>query len=244
MTTLTQKTAQMIAACLAATALAGAPAAMADGHKSKRMSKSSGKKTSLFDQIDTNDNGKLTRQELMMYHDNAVSAQDAHHFTHVEGASRSDITDYFRRLDSDSDGNLTQKEFSRMDREVRDQFAGPTYYTVSYYTMLNEKEDDYLEGRDVENLNGDSIGTVEEIVRMKSDGDLYALIDLDGAPFYRLVSYSPQLVGVKLDDMLFLSEDDALAMTTKGEDEIRDMDAKEVDRDDYEEVDKLWTMSR
>ncbi|MEH6758946.1 MAG: hypothetical protein V7676_15755 [Parasphingorhabdus sp.] len=64
--------------------------------------------------------------------------------------------------------------------------------------------DNHFEGKEVVNLNGDTVGEIENSIRVE-EGDhagTYALIDIDGLHFYCYSSVQRDEVGIPLDDLL------------------------------------------
>lgn len=68
-----------------------------------------GARSATFDELDTNQDGVITEDELNVYGSTAAGNPDE------EGMSGQDTRDMMIELDQDSDGQLTQDEFESME---------------------------------------------------------------------------------------------------------------------------------
>ncbi|MHA6718758.1 EF-hand domain-containing protein [Sphingomonas sp. RS6] len=125
---------------------------------------------------------------------------------------------------------------SANDRGVR--WYNPDYVTATYYLTVTPVDTDVFEGQKVVNLKGDTVGQIDRIVRTEDNNRYYAMIDLRGTDFTTLGGVPRTEVGVPLDDVLLFRDGKSLYLSTRGEEYLRDTDAKEVRNPEV--VDKLY----
>lgn len=111
----------------------------------------------------------------------------------------------------------------------------PSYVTATYYMTVNKVDADELNGKPVNNLEGDRVGTIERIVRTRDDNNYYVMIDLDGTTFY---TTRRPVAGVPLDDILLYDSGSSVFLSTRGEDHLRNAPAETIE--DFETVDTLY----
>ena len=119
----------------------------------------------------------------------------------------------------------------------------PDYMTVTYFLSATPVNADYFEGREVENMNGDTVGAIENIIRVEGGehAGTYALMDIDGPEYYRYPGVERDQVGIPLDDLLLMDRGESIMLSTKGEETLRDMNAPVIE--DYEDVETLFRLS-
>jgi len=202
------------------------------------------RESDLFDRIDMDRDGKISQPEMVDYHMSAIVDVSLDEYEYVEDARIGEMTAAFEQLDKSQDGKLTRAEFVGISDMLEWYRERPVAYTVDYFVRLVRMDVDDLEGRAVDNLQGEDIGTIETIIAHKTDGQMYAMIDLSGTPLYRLGELPVDKVGIKLVDMMFMENDDAIVLTTKAEHDIRDLKQVEIDMNDFEEVKSLYRIGR
>lgn len=210
----------------------------------------------VFQAADMDGSDSLSRGEFRALRNGTIDAAWV-------GAYRSDmmfdmalaIDRNFAALDRDNNGRISLTEFMNeandpMASEQQDRMAGywsnpttlydPEYLTLTYYFQTNPVDTDELEGMAIENLEGERVGRLERIVRDEQTNRNYAMIDLQGGEFYRQYSTERDTAGVPLGDLLFETRDDALLLSSRGEEYLRDAEARKIDFSDYEVVDTLY----
>ncbi|MFZ5729458.1 MAG: PRC-barrel domain-containing protein, partial [Pseudomonadota bacterium] len=109
------------------------------------------------------------------------------------------------------------------------------------YLTANPIDADSLDHQPVVNLNGERVGMIEDIIRSTEDNQYYAMIDLEGHTLDRRPSYlETDTVGVPLNDVLLFEEGRSLVLTTRGDEYLRDAEAREIEN--WEEVDTLYSL--
>ena len=245
---------KILTLALASATLMTAPAALAQGAVEKR-GLDSGEApfepasfddpNRVFRAADLNENGALSRDEFSMLRNHMV---DDSWLRDYRGDQAKDLAPTVARtysqFDSDNNGMISRTEFVST---VRKAPAGagwdwdPEYMTVTYYLTANPIDADSLDNQPVVNLKGDRIGMIEDIIRNTDDGQYYAMIDLEGHTLDRRPSYlETDTVGVPLNDVLLFEEGRSLVLTTRGDEYLRDADAREIEH--WEEVDTLYSL--
>lgn len=202
----------------------------------------------VFAAADMDDNGSLSRAEFVKLRLNAIESEFLPNYEStsypriIPSVERS-----FARLDRDNDGMISQAEFMQAanDAPAADPLItyywswAPEFITVSYFLEANRMSTDAIIGRDVVNLKDEKIGEIQKVIRDKNSGAYYAMIDIDG----RMRPNFPSLVarqeaGVPLSDILLGLSGDVLYLSNKGEDFLRETEARMVE--DFEEVEYLY----
>lgn len=194
----------------------------------------------VFKVADANGDGYLNKMEYRRYRMHTTDQSAARQY-------RSDTRDNmdmmigrsFSALDENNDSWVSRSEFMAANS------YRPDYMTITYYLMATPVKADYFDGRDVVNLKGDTVGEITDIIRVTEgeNAGTYALIDIDGPNFYRVFGTQPlrDQVGIPLDDLLLFDKEESIMLSTRGEEELRDVNAPEID--DYEDVETLYTLS-
>ena len=214
----------------------------------------------VFKAADMNSDGFLSPREFEMYRTHTTDKKS------VKSYSRDGSTTMvpaikrdFAALDVDNDQWISRTEFMNKANDPvakKQMMEGktvtrnsmvtgfvPDYMTITYFLNTTPVSADYFEGREVENLNGDTVGEIIDIIRVK-DGDhagTYALLNIDGPSFYRYPGVQRDIVGIALDDLLLMDRGESILMSTKGEETLRNINAPAID--DYEDVDTLFRLS-
>lgn len=205
-----------------------------------------------FTTADLNSDGFLSPAEYNLYRIHTVDRAGLMSYRGGTGPSVAPVVEQsFDALDIDNDQWVSRKEFiANADMEAGTTSGSaattaafvPDYMTVTYYLTSTPVEADYFEGREVVNLKGDTVGEITNIIRAKGDhAGLYALINLDSPGFYRYPGVERDEVGIPLDDLLVSGPGEALMMSMKGEETLRDVNAPLVEN--FEEVDTLFRMT-
>lgn len=211
------------------------------------------RRASVFEAADMNDDNMLSRQEYLDLRMHTIDDRWVRSW-------RSDMADdgavqfnaSFATMDRDSSGWVSASEFANAPAFLRASAStatswstapgwDPEYMTVTYYLMANPIDAEVVEGKPVVNLEGEDVGTIDEIIRTDKGG-YYALIDLEGGDLYPSLTSERDRAGVPLDDLLLYSSSNALMLSTRGEEWLRDADARELEREDYEFVDTLYAI--
>lgn len=246
---------KMLAYALTGAALMTAPAALAASDGVQNRGLPSGEApfepasfddpNRVFRAADLDANGALSRGEFSMLRNNLV---DDSWLRDYRGDSAKDmaptVARTYSQFDADNNGAISRTEFVSTVRTAPGS-AGwnwdPEYMTVTYYLTANPFDADELDAQPVVNLKGERIGRIENIIRNTDDGQYYAMIDLQGHTLDRKPSYlESDTVGVPLNDVLLYEEDRALVLTTRGDEYLRDANAREIEN--WEEVDTLYSL--
>lgn len=157
----------------------------------------------------------------------------------------------YAEFDRNNDGQVSENEFIAVASRPAPAGAAPAaaanrwdwdpeYMTVTYYLLANPVDADELDGQPVENLAGERIGEIRDIIRTEDENRYYAMIDLEGGDLDRYPSYTDNdTVGVPLNDLLLFERGRSLMLSTRGEEYLRDTEKRNVG-DDWEEVDQLY----
>jgi hypothetical protein len=240
-----------MATCLiAATAMAGlATAAPAQTFQPKSFNS----RAHVFEVADMDDNNMLSREEYMQLRMNIV---DENSVWSYRADARDKASAAFQRsfaaMDRDRNGWVSATEFANApalpqqsaDRSDWSSAPGwdPEYMTVTYYLMANEVDTDRVVDRPVMNLKGEQVGTLEKIIRTDDENRYYALIDLDTSGLTTPIRERSN-AGIPLDDVLLFDDASQLMLSTRGEEYLKNADAKYLDDMDYETVDSLYRVS-
>jgi len=223
----------------------------------------------VFEMADRNNDNQLSMAEysaLRMY--TMRNSQVMGYRSDSRASMMPTLQTSFRQLDMSSDGSLSLEEFMNASRimtaakamDKRDaamnnraaamsapipyaspQVEAPDYVTATYYLSVNKVDTDQLKGKEVVNLDGEKVGTIESIIRAKDSGKYYAMMDLRGAPRRTSTGMTQRdRAGVPLDDVLLSTAGDQLLLSTLGEEALREDDAKLVKN--FEVVETLYTL--
>jgi hypothetical protein len=214
----------------------------------------------VFKAADMNGDGSLSSFEYNMFRMHTTDKESVRSYS--SDASEKMVPTIerdFSALDVDNDQWISRTEFMNQANDPvakKQMMEGkmittdpmvtgfvPDYMTMTYFLNVTPVNADYFEGREVVNMNGDTVGEIENIIRVK-DGEnagTYALMDIDGPNFYRYPGLQRDQVGIALDDLLLMDRGASIMMSTKGEDTLRDMEAPVIE--DYEDVDTLFRLS-
>lgn len=116
----------------------------------------------------------------------------------------------------------------------------PAYVTATYYLTINKVDADELQGKQVVNLEGEPVGKIERIVRTKEDNRYYAMLDLRGVDLVSRSIVPRDTAGVPLDDVLLFRDGKSIMLSTRGEEYLRNADARVIEN--YETVDSLYQL--
>lgn len=237
---------------LASAALMTAPAALAQGAIDKR-GLDSGEApfepasfddpNRVFRAADLDGDGALSRPEFSMLSNHMV---DDSWIRDYRGDQAKDmaptVARTYSQFDANNNGAVSRAEFvNTMMTPPGGRTWDPEYMTVTYYLTANPIDADSLDNQAVVNLNGDRVGRIENIIRSTEDNQYYAMIDLEGHTLDRRPSYlETDTVGVPLNDVLLFEEGRSLVLTTRGDEYLRDADAREIEN--WEEVDTLYSL--
>ncbi len=175
-----------------------------------------------FASLDLNRDGKLSQEEFQSLAANAHSNMNRSTAQNTTGQT------------------TTAQNTTAMNNQSSEwQSWQPDYVTVTYYLMRNPVDTESLEGQTVTNLKGDKVGEIDRIIRDKDSGKHYAMIDIRGTPMYRINTGSRRdEAGVPLDDLLWDTSKDALFVSARGDEWLREADAHVVEN--FETVDRLY----
>lgn len=199
----------------------------------------------VFRAADLDSDGALSRAEFSMLRNHTV---DDSWLRDYRGDQAKDmaptVARTYSQFDANNNGMISQAEFvSTMTTPPRDAAWDwdPEYMTVTYYLTANPIDADKMSGQPVVNLEGEHVGEVVTIIRETNNNQYYAMIDLVGGrlasrPYY----VDSDTVGVPLNDVLLFEEGRSLVLTTRGDEYLRDADAREIE--DWEEVDTLYSL--
>lgn len=199
----------------------------------------------VFRAADLDDNGAMSRAEFSMLRNNLV---DDSWLRDYRGDQAKDLAPTvartYARFDADNDGAISKAEFVST---VQTAPAGanwdwdPEYMTVTYYLTANPIDADKMDHQPVVNLEGERIGKIENIIRNTDNNEYYAMIDLEGHTLDRYPSYlETDTIGVPLNDVLLFEEGRSLVLTSRGDEHLRDVDARKIDN--WEEVETLYSL--
>jgi len=253
---------KLMLATASAAILAAAPAA---AQSWDNQNQSMPDRAKWFQIADRNDNDMLSRSE---FRDLSLGTVDREWVAEYRGDMRNErmpvIARDFAQLDRNSNGMLSLTEFTnagRYDTDYRtvsmtqptgaddrntahnsammsDDAWAPEFLTVTYYLSATPIDTDSLYGRDVVNLKGEHVGTIDRIIRTEDENRYYAMLNIDGAAIYKLTSGERDHAGVPLDDLLLGRGDDSLLLSTRGEQYLENASAREIEQ--YEAVDRLY----
>lgn len=215
-----------------------------------------------FAAADTNADSQLSRSEYRNLRSNIVGDSWVRSYRGDAMATlEGGIDRSFAQVDRDNSGMISLEEFwnvvvlgksksspnataDRQNTSARSSNAPdwsgwePNYVTMSYYLAGTPVDTDTLKGKDVMNLVGDKVGTLNRIIRADETDRHYAMIDIRGTPMYRAGRLPRDEAGVPLEDMLIAQQGSALMLSTRGEEYLREADARVVK--DFEEVERLY----
>lgn len=203
----------------------------------------------VFQVADLNNDERLSRDEYTRLRQNTVDDRLVYYY---RGDTRQQADTAFARtfaeIDMDRNGWLSATEFANA-RAVQpspgqlawgsDRGWDPEFMTVSYYMTVNPVDADTIRGKKVVNLKGEEVGEIDRIIRTDA-GKHYAMLDLDGRPMYRPGNMERDNAGVPLEDILLFDQGSSLMLTTRGEEYLKDADARRLEWSDFKVVDTLY----
>lgn len=203
-----------------------------------------------FEAADLNDDHMLSRAEYMQLRMNTVDDRLVYYYRgDTRQQAETDFARTFAEIDMDRNGWISATEFanapavSSRGRTTAglgsDMGWTPEYMTVAYYLAANPVDADVVEGKKVLNLKGAEVGEIDEIIRT-DQGRYYAMIDLQGTPMYRPGRMERDRAGVPLEDLLLFSGGSSVMLSTRGEEYLKEADARELEWRDYERVERLY----
>ncbi len=199
----------------------------------------------VFRAADLNSDGTLSRSEFSMLRNHMVDDSGLRDYRGDQAKDLAPtVARTYSQFDADNNGTVSRTEFVSTMRTAPSSGGwdwDPEYMTVTYYLTANPIDTDKVQGQPVVNLKGEQIGQVATIIRETNSNDYYAMIDLEGSrlasrPYY----VDSDTVGVPLNDVLLFEEGRSLVLTTRGDEYLRDADAREIE--DWEEVDTLYSL--
>lgn len=235
---------KLVLAAAGATALAIIPGAQAapQVHRGTSFADAS----ILFSIADRNNDNSISRSEYRMLREQSVSAKSVRLYGTDTSAERNAVIDgNFRQVDTDRSGAISRLEFMRAANQPRADLQAkskwywrPDYLGLGYYMKSTPVDTDAIAGNPVVNLDGDRIGRIDGIIRTDKTDRYYALIDLSGGPMLRFAWRGQDQVGVPLDDILLRRDGSSVMLSTRGENDLRHADAREIGS--YHHVDTLY----
>ena len=207
----------------------------------------------VFSAADLDGDRGLSRTEYSWLRSNLV---DDNWVRDYRGDARKDmaptVARTYEQFDRNSDGMISQSEFVTIARRAPAQPVSnaatlwdwrPEYVTATYFLTVSPVDADTLDGREIVNLKGEEVGEITDIIKTDDENRYYALIDLKGGGLDRYPSFlETDTVGVPLSDVLLPMKGEALLISTRGEDYLRDAKKRNIG-DDYTSVEKLYGVS-
>lgn len=214
---------------------------------------------SIFEAADRDDNEYLTRAEFDALMMNTVDRDSvAKYRGDLRQTQQPRMDMMFARYDRDRDGRISATEFENVAIKPRMTAVSattapgamtnpdastswsPDYMTATYFLQINRVDADMLQGKEIKNLKGETVGTLDRIVESQDGNRYYAMINLPGTPLYQPTNMERDRVGVPLDDVLLADAGASLLLSTRGEEFLRDADAREIEVE--RTVDQLYTI--
>ncbi|MEW9856040.1 hypothetical protein [Novosphingobium sp. M1R2S20] len=206
-------------------------------------------RASWFEAADRNDNEQLSREEFRDFRTNTMSRdQLATYRADRRTAMYSPVDMTFTKLDLDKNGTVSATEFANAPTiaekstntatRTTSDWSNPDYVTATYYMTVRPVDANVIEGKPVVNLKGERVGRIDRIVRTQDQNRYYAMIDLQGTPMYRPGSLPRDEAGVPLDDVLLFRDGSSVMLSSRGEEFLRDADARVIENP--ETVERLY----
>ncbi|MET1755375.1 EF-hand domain-containing protein [Novosphingobium sp. RD2P27] len=244
------------AVALIAALAVGAPTAAAQAG-AKPMHMGVHDRASWFEAADRDDNEQLSRAEFRDFRTNTMPRdQLAMYRADRRSSMFSPVDRSFAQLDQDGNGTVSLTEFANAPAVTKpakinnsanatsasarttSDWSNPDYVTATYYMTIQPVDAKVVEGKPVVNLKGERVGRIDRIVRTRDENRYYAMIDLQGTPYYMLGNTRRDEAGVPLDDVLLFRDGSSVMLSSRGEEFLRETDARVIENP--ERVERLY----
>ena len=209
----------------------------------------------VFNAADLDRNGALSTREYVLLRTGTIDRSWVRSYPgHVYNQVMPAVVAGFARIDADNDAQITRPEFLGAARAMaRNRNAAdgvdhwdwqPEYMSATYYLLANRIDADSFNGRKVMNLDGEEIGTIQDVMRHETSGEYYALVSIATTVLNPTPSQlRMRVVGVPLDDIVFATDGASLMLSERGERYfVRDPELPRVDIDRLKQVDNLYAV--